>query len=173
MWSDYGVTTVVAVATAALIAHLVALPGGSIARALAWRPAAAVGRVSYGIYLYHWPIVAALSAVALPFFTRLGLEYALTAAAVLVSWFAIERPALRRKGRFIRTRVELVRRRRSRRGADDRAGVTGRQALLVDPRHDRLRAMVLRNAAWSDSFVTVYLRANVAMASSNVDAAPR
>jgi len=108
MWSDFGMTTVVAIATAALIAHLVALPGGTIARALAWRPVAAVGRVSYGIYLYHWPIVAALSVVALPFFMRLGLEFALTATAVLLSWFFIERPALRRKGRFIRTRVEVA-----------------------------------------------------------------
>ncbi|HTG46386.1 MAG TPA: acyltransferase [Actinomycetota bacterium] len=108
MWSDYGMTTVVAVATAALLAHVIALPEGAIARALAWRPAAAVGRVSYGIYLYHWPIVAALSATSLAFLPRIGLEYALTALAVVVSWFVIERPALRAKRRFVRTRVEVA-----------------------------------------------------------------
>ena len=33
-------------------------PGWTVdpARALAWRPLVAVGRVSYGVYLYHWPI---------------------------------------------------------------------------------------------------------------------
>jgi peptidoglycan/LPS O-acetylase OafA/YrhL len=109
MWSDYGLTTVVGIATAALIAHIIARPDGSIASALGWRPVAGVGRVSYGIYLYHWPIVAAVGALALPLGVRLAAEYALTAAAVAVSWFAIEVPALRLKRRFIRTRVELRR----------------------------------------------------------------
>ncbi|MBI3647377.1 MAG: acyltransferase, partial [Actinobacteria bacterium] len=105
-WSDYGLTTGVAIATAALIAHVVVRPGGRVAAPLGWKPVAAIGRVSYGIYLYHWPITVWVGRFSLPLAVRAGAVYALTAVAVVASWFLVERPALRLKRRFARPRVE-------------------------------------------------------------------
>jgi len=54
----------------------------------------AVGRVSYGLYLYHWPITWMVNNADLPFSParRYALSATLTAAAVLASWRLIERP---------------------------------------------------------------------------------
>ena len=57
---DAGVSaTLVGLATTGLIAGVVR--GGLIARLLAWEPLVWVGRRSYGIYLWHLPIVALLT----------------------------------------------------------------------------------------------------------------
>ena len=67
-------------------------------RAFAWRPLAAVGVISYGVYLYHWPIFVLLH-------DRLGggaIEFAvavgLTLACATWSYRRLERPIRRGRG---------------------------------------------------------------------------
>lgn len=71
--------------------------GTALARALSVRPLVAVGRISYGIYLVHWPLFLILSPA------RIGVDgtalFAVRAAATLalaaLSWRTIEQPWLR------------------------------------------------------------------------------
>ena len=72
---------------------------GRLARVLGWRPLAAVGRRSYGIYLYHWPLWTLLSPA------RVGLDgvglacVRLVAVGVVVevSYRWIEQPIRQRR----------------------------------------------------------------------------
>jgi len=88
--------TVVALAAAAVIAGVVTAPGQPLGRALSWRPLRATGVVSYELYLWHWPVLVALTAA------RTGLEgVGLFAARVLVTvvlatgcWALIDNPIL-------------------------------------------------------------------------------
>ena len=84
-----------AVGTAAVIASVVLLPEGPLARALSVRPLRLVGRVSYGVYLWHWPVFllfthgrTGLSGVPL-----LLLRLVVTAGCTAVTWYAVEVPA--------------------------------------------------------------------------------
>ena len=72
--------------------------GSLLARGFALGPVVAVGLVSYGIYLWHWPVIVfldghstGLSGAGL-LWTRLGVIAALTVA----SYYLIERPVRRR-----------------------------------------------------------------------------
>lgn len=97
----YGGITIVGAATAVLIAHLGQRDDGLLSWMFGWAPVVLIGRVSYGIYLYHFVIFQWVQHQRYPSTAKTYVvEYALTAAAVALSWFLVERPALRMKDRF-------------------------------------------------------------------------
>jgi peptidoglycan/LPS O-acetylase OafA/YrhL len=96
----YGGSTLFALAVAMVI---VAILDGrwAASRVLSVRPLRVIGKVSYGLYLWHLPI---FEAVHREFPHRSGSRQAalglfLTAVATAGSWFIIERPFLRLKDR--------------------------------------------------------------------------
>ncbi len=82
----------VAVASAFWIASVQA--AGSLTRVMAHPVLATVGRASYGVYLYHWPIFVMLdeSRIGLSGFGLLGLRLAVTAVVAAASFVWIEQP---------------------------------------------------------------------------------
>jgi len=111
----HGLFLGVSVATAFLIGHLVSQPSvpaeraSMISRILSVRPFTQIGRISYGLYLWHYPIFVyvdlrtSLTGVAAEF-----VKVALAFVFAVTSWFLIERPALRLKRRFAAPLVPLV-----------------------------------------------------------------
>jgi peptidoglycan/LPS O-acetylase OafA/YrhL len=92
-----GLLTAVAVASVLVIAPVALDQRGPVAAVLAWRPLAWLGTISYGVYLWHWPIFLVLNGErtgwsGLPLF---GVRCAATLAVSIVSWWAIERPIRR------------------------------------------------------------------------------
>ena len=95
----------VAVAVAVLLAHVVLVPRGWSARVLAVAPLVLVGRISYGIYLWHWPTFIALNS------DRTGrqgtelfmLRCLVTLGVAALSYVLVERPI--REGGLLRRPV--------------------------------------------------------------------
>ena len=84
--------TLSAVASAVLVRYLVISQGGPMARLLSLGPLAAIGRVSYGLYLYHMPIFILVARQHLGMIPTLGLQAGGTAAVTVLSWFTLEKP---------------------------------------------------------------------------------
>ena len=87
---------------AILIADVAQERPSPVARILSIPPLRGLGRISYGVYLYHWPIFLLLplfvhlNATAMNF-ARLGV----TLVVAITSWFLLERPVLsKRLGRL-------------------------------------------------------------------------
>ena len=111
-WSQlhYGQTLVfrggfmaVAISVAAVIASAVLHPAGAVARVLAWPPLRFLGRISYGMYLWHFPLDIALTAerTGLHGLALFAFRTAVTVAVSTVSFYALERPV--RTGRLLPT----------------------------------------------------------------------
>lgn len=99
-----GLFTLVAVATAlAIAASMDSNWTGN--QLLTQSPFRAIGRVSYGLYLWHVPIfwIVRTEAGHLPLTVRLLILSVTTAAATTLSWRWLEKPALRYKHRFGRS----------------------------------------------------------------------
>jgi peptidoglycan/LPS O-acetylase OafA/YrhL len=81
-------------ATVALLASFTASPACAPARLFAWRPLAVVGRVSYGVYLWHWPLFLLLTEERLdaPWLVTPVVRLGALAAATALSWWLVERP---------------------------------------------------------------------------------
>jgi lysophospholipase L1-like esterase len=73
-------------------------PAGPIRRVLGWRPLVAIGVISYGAYLVHWPIMVVLQQeTGLDWPGRLAVDLTLTLAVATASYRLLERP-IRRGG---------------------------------------------------------------------------
>ncbi|MGN6634017.1 MAG: acyltransferase family protein [Oryzihumus sp.] len=86
----------VCLAVAAVIAGVELAPASPLGRALSWRPMVALGTISYGVYLWHWPVVVALPVTGTPgepaWWLRQGARVGMALALSVASWRLVERP---------------------------------------------------------------------------------
>jgi peptidoglycan/LPS O-acetylase OafA/YrhL len=92
-----GGLSIVALATGAVILHVVSVEHSLLTRAFALDPLVWIGRRSYGIYLYHLPIFVAVGAIALPYWPTVGVEVAATILIAALSFRWVEIRFLRGK----------------------------------------------------------------------------
>jgi peptidoglycan/LPS O-acetylase OafA/YrhL len=83
-----------------LVLELVQEERGLLRRLFEMRWLTYIGKISYGVYLWHYPIFTEVQRRHWPAAKELGIEFGLTAVAVLASYYLLERPLLRLKARF-------------------------------------------------------------------------
>ena len=99
-----GVSLLVALGAAAIVWGVEVAPRSIAARLLSLPPVAWVGRISYGLYLWHWPVILAVTTRWGPFrllpgsFGLNGERVALTFAIATASFYLLEQPI--RRGRM-------------------------------------------------------------------------
>ncbi|NNG41193.1 acyltransferase [Flexivirga sp. ID2601S] len=113
-WVFYGGYLLFDAMFALLILSVELLPGSSVARTISWRPLAWIGMLSYGLYLWHFPLFVVMTPEHLHI-SGVPLQIARFAATFLLaagSYYLVENPirkgALRRLGRRISTVVPLA-----------------------------------------------------------------
>jgi peptidoglycan/LPS O-acetylase OafA/YrhL len=98
------------IATAVVIAAVVHSRRGPLGRMLAFGPLCALGMISYGVYLWHWPIYIVLDRSRLHFggWPLLAVQVAVTIAVAIVSFRFVEQPIRRGTGAWAAPRVRRV-----------------------------------------------------------------
>ncbi|WP_239591401.1 acyltransferase family protein [Mycolicibacterium tusciae] len=103
--SDFrsGLLIIVAIAAVLVIAPVALEQEGPVARALAWGPLVWLGAISYGVYLWHWPIFLALNGerTGLSGWPLFALRCAATVALAAASWRLLEQPVRRWRPMFV------------------------------------------------------------------------
>ena len=83
--------------TCALIASVELNQDGPFARLFGFAPWAWIGKISYGLYLYHWPVFLLMKHTALTGPVLFVTEFAISFALGALSFYALEQP-IRRRG---------------------------------------------------------------------------
>ncbi len=101
-WLFHGGFLVAAVATAVVLLGAVAAPRAALARLLSLRPLRYVGRISYGLYLWHFPLFILLNPArtGLDGWGLLTLRLAVTGLVATASFYLVEQPI--RQGSLLR-----------------------------------------------------------------------
>jgi peptidoglycan/LPS O-acetylase OafA/YrhL len=100
-WLYRGGFLLTAVVCAALIAGATrAGPGSLLSRALSWEPLRLIGVISYGLYLWHWPVYVVLTPdrTGMDGTALLALRFVTTFGLATLSYLVVERPIRRRVG---------------------------------------------------------------------------
>lgn len=92
-----GLLIIVALAAVLVVGAVAMDQDGPVARVLAWRPLVLLGAISYGVYLWHWPIFLALSGerTGLTGGSLFALRCAATLGVAALSWWLLEQPIRR------------------------------------------------------------------------------
>lgn len=100
-----GPLTLVYLATGAVIVHVLGDSQHWLTRALASSPMAWLGRISYGLYLWHFPAINICRyKVEVPWMAQVIAGLALSLGLAAVSYYGVGVPCLRAKRRFRATR---------------------------------------------------------------------
>ena len=93
-WLYKGGFLVAGLATAAVIASVVVVPHGALSKVLGWSPIRFVGRISYGLYLWHFPLFLWLNHDRTGLFgvRLLALRVGVTVLVATASFYLVERP---------------------------------------------------------------------------------
>ncbi len=96
-WLYDGGLLVAALCVAAVLARLVVAPEGVAARVLSLPPLPALGLISYGVYLWHWPVFLAVDGerTGLLGIRLFLLRCAITVGIATASFLLLERPVRR------------------------------------------------------------------------------
>jgi peptidoglycan/LPS O-acetylase OafA/YrhL len=97
-----GGLTVYSLLCAVLLLALLGPASPALRRAFEWRPAVAIGRISYGLYLWHYPLFQIVDDhfAGVDPNVLAPLKLLLTFAFAGASWVIVERPALSLKRHF-------------------------------------------------------------------------
>jgi peptidoglycan/LPS O-acetylase OafA/YrhL len=98
----------VSLLTAVVIAAATSPSGaGAVGRALSWTPLCALGLISYGVYLWHWPIIEYVDAprIGVSGWPIVAIQVGLTLAIATASFLLLERRILAGWPRVEWTRV--------------------------------------------------------------------
>jgi len=90
----------VALGTAIIILEIVSLPGGFVNKTLNRKWLVLAGKISYGIYLWHYPVISQLKEIRVSTKLQPIVAALLTVFFAVISWYGIERPCLKLKHRF-------------------------------------------------------------------------
>jgi peptidoglycan/LPS O-acetylase OafA/YrhL len=99
LWLYRGGLFACGLAVAAVIAAVAHPRPGPLAAVLAIRPLRWLGTISYGLYLWHWPVYIVLDAQRLGFggLPLFAVRVAVSLAFALVSYHLLEQPVLQRR----------------------------------------------------------------------------
>ncbi len=108
--AHHGLSTVACISVGVLLLHVLHSPSALARAVLENRVLAGIGRISYGLYLWHHPIFfdmlnpTRMSTFGISGSMLVLVRFAVAFAAAIVSFWLIERPFLRLKTRFGRRR---------------------------------------------------------------------
>jgi len=103
-WEGFVKHTLYGACALLLLAPLTLGRPGRLAASLSWRPIRYLGEISYGVYLWHLPLLLAIQhrlgyrTFDGHFWTLLALTVASSVVVASLSWRLIERPLMRRTG---------------------------------------------------------------------------
>ncbi len=104
----HGAFPLLAVASAGLLLGL--QRPGPVRRGLSWRPLVALGAISYGVYLFHFPVYVFMSPsrIGQAGWSLLALRLVVTLAIAIGSYWLVERPIRRAAWNGSRTLMHAV-----------------------------------------------------------------